>query len=227
MKAMILAAGRGERMRPLTDSTPKPLLEAGGKSLIAWTLESLAAAGVREVVINTAHLGHEIERAIGDGARWNVAIQYSREPEGALETAGGIANAVPLLGAAPFLVVNGDIFTDYPFSTLLTRTPRESGTLAHLVLIDNPAHHRGGDFGLTDGRVNSDTNERYTFSGIGVYDPELFSAVTRGTRAQLATVLKPQIALGRVSGEHYGGRWVDVGTPERLAALDRILRENT
>jgi len=226
MKAMILAAGRGERMRPLTDSTPKPLLHAGGRPLIAWTLESLARSGVKEVVINVAHLAQQIEHALGDGARWDLRIHYSPEPEGALETAGGIANALPLLGSAPFLVVNGDIFTDYPFGTLLTRGLPRGGTVAHLVLIDNPTHHPRGDFGLTDGQVRADGSVRYTFSGIGVYDPALFSEVPAGARHQLASLLKPQLERGRVSGEHYRGRWVDVGTPERLAALDRSLRES-
>jgi N-acetyl-alpha-D-muramate 1-phosphate uridylyltransferase len=227
MKAMILAAGRGERMRPLTDSTPKPLLEAGGRPLIAWTLEALARCGVKEVVINVAHLAHEIERRVGDGARWDLTIHYSREPQGALETAGGIAHALPLLGSAPFLVVNGDIFTDFPFKTLLTGEWPNHGSLAHLVLIDNPEHHPAGDFGLSDGKVSADGVVRYTYSGIGVYDPALFSEVPRGARYQLAAVLKPLLAKGRVSGEHYRGRWVDVGTPERLAALDRFLRENS
>jgi MurNAc alpha-1-phosphate uridylyltransferase len=224
MKAMILAAGRGERMRPLTDATPKPLLQAGGKPLIAWTLAALARSGVREVVINVAHLGAAIERALGDGAQWDLRIRYSREPEGALETGGGIAHALPLLGARPFLLVNGDIHTDYPFASLLTRGLPPEGTLAHLVLIDNPPHHPAGDFGLAAGRVSEDAPVRHTYSGIGVYDPELFAGVARGARCQLAALLKPEITRGRVSGEHYRGRWFDIGTPERLSALDRSLR---
>jgi N-acetyl-alpha-D-muramate 1-phosphate uridylyltransferase len=223
MKAMILAAGRGERMRPLTDTTPKPLLEAGGKPLIAWTLHALAGCGVSEVVINLAHLGEKIERALGDGAQWGVRIRYTHEPEGALETAGGIANALPLLGSAPFLLVNGDIYTDYPFASLVARN-LPPGTLAHLVLIDNPPHHPAGDFGLVEDRLSTEVSLRYTYSGIGVYDPGLFAGVARGQRCQLAPLLTPQIACGQVSGEHYRGQWFDIGTPERLSTLDRSLR---
>jgi len=217
---MILAAGRGERMRPLTDATPKPLLEAGGKPLIAWLIESLAGAGFRELVINVSHLGARVESALGDGRRWNVLIRYSHELE-ALETAGGIANALPLLGREPFAVVNGDVHTDFDFSTLAAP---KSGDLAHLVLIDNPAHHPTGDFALEGRRVALEGTPKYTFSGIGVYDPSLFADIPAGTKCQLAAVLKPNIAAGRVSGEHFGGRWCDVGTPERLKALDRALR---
>jgi MurNAc alpha-1-phosphate uridylyltransferase len=224
MKAMILAAGRGERMRPLTDTKPKPLLEAGGKPLIAWTLEALARCGIREVVVNLAHLREQMERALGDGTRWGVRIRYSQEPDGALETGGGIAHALPLLGSAPFLLVNGDIYTDYPFSSLVERGLPPDGSLAHLVLIDNPPHHPAGDFGLVDGRLTPAAPARYTYSGIGVYDPALFVHVARGERCQLAAVLRPELARGRVSGEHYRGRWFDIGTPERLAALDRALR---
>ncbi|MGZ8154311.1 MAG: N-acetylmuramate alpha-1-phosphate uridylyltransferase MurU [Burkholderiales bacterium] len=224
MKAMILAAGRGERMRPLTDATPKPLLTAGGRPLIEWTLEALASCGVTAMVINLAHLGDKIEDALGDGRRWGLRIDYSREPEGALETAGGIAQALPLLGDAPFLLVNGDVYTDYPFAKLLNGAVPGPGALAHLVLIDNPAHHRAGDFGLADGRVTADGGTRYTYSGIGVYDPALFAGVARGTRCQLASLIRPQLASGRITGEHYRGRWFDIGTPERLAALDRALR---
>jgi len=220
MKAMILAAGRGERMRPLSDATPKPLLDAGGKPLVAWTIEALARARVRDIVINVSHLGSRIESALGDGRRWDLRIRYSYEAE-ALETAGGIANALPLLGTAPFIVVNGDIHTDFDFTTLAAPA---GGGLAHLVLIDNPAHHPGGDFALEGARVANDGPARLTFSGIGVYHPSLFSHIPAGERCQLATVLRPQIAEGRVSGEHYRGRWADVGTPERLKTLERALR---
>jgi MurNAc alpha-1-phosphate uridylyltransferase len=219
MKAMILAAGRGERMRPLTDATPKPLLVAGGKPLIAWTIEALARARVSDIVINVSHLGHRIEDALGDGRRWDVRISYSREAE-ALETAGGIANALALLGTAPFMVVNGDVHTDFDFATLAAP---DGGDLAHLVLIDNPAHHPGGDFALQAGRVANDGSSMLTFSGIGVYQPSLFSHIPAGSRCQLAAVLRPQIAEGRVTGEHYRGRWADVGTRERLEVLDRAL----
>jgi MurNAc alpha-1-phosphate uridylyltransferase len=217
---MILAAGRGERMRPLTDATPKPLLEVGGRPLITWLIEALARAGFRDLVINVSHLGARIESALADGRRWNVQIRYSHEEE-ALETAGGIANALPLLGPEPFVVVNGDVHTDFDFATL--HAPAQSD-LAHLVLIDNPSHHPAGDFVLEDGRVVLDGAHKYTFSGIGVYRPALFADVVAGTKHQLAAVLKPNIVAGRVSGEHYSGRWCDVGTPERLKALDRALR---
>ena len=217
---MILAAGRGERMRPLTDATPKPLLEAGGKPLIVWSIEALARAGFRELVINVSHLGARIESALGDGRRWDVRIRYSHEHE-ALETAGGIANALPLLGSAPFAVVNGDIHTDFDFASL---APPSGNDVAHLVLIDNPAHHPQGDFALADGRVAEQGVRKYTFSGIGVYHPSLFSHIAAGAKYQLAAVLRPAMAAGKVSGEHYEGGWCDVGTPERLKALDRSLR---
>lgn len=217
---MILAAGRGERMRPLTDATPKPLLEVGGKPLIVWLIEALAAAQFRELVINVSHLGARVESALGDGRRWDVRIRYSHEVE-ALETAGGIANALSLLGPEAFAVVNGDIHTDFDFATL---APPAGNDLAHLVMIDNPSHHPAGDFFLESGRVREDGTHRYTFSGIGVYQPALFSHIAAGTKYQLSAVLKPAIASGRVSGEHYSGRWCDVGTPERLKSLDRSLK---
>ena len=223
MKAMILAAGRGERMRPLTDSTPKPLLEAGGKPLIVWTLEKLVACGFREIVINVSHLGERIVERLGDGRSWGAAIAYSREAE-ALETAGGIATALPLLGDAPFLVVNGDIHTDFHFSQIAAAVAQRGPILAHLVLIDNPPHHPDGDFALARGRLVNSGTPRYTFSGIGVYHPCLFEGIAPGTKRQLSAVLRPQIDEGRVAGEHYRGRWLDIGTAERLAALDRTLR---
>ena len=218
---MILAAGRGERMRPLTDALPKPLLEVAGKPLIARHLEALARAHMTDIVINVSHLGERIESMLGDGRRFDVRIQYSRETE-ALETAGGIAKALPLLGDEPFAVVNGDILTDFDFARL--RDVLASGALAHLVLIDNPPHHPGGDFGLEGSVVRNNGGALLTFSGIGVYRPELFSHIVSGTRFQLASVLRPQIADGRVTGEHFRGRWHDVGTPARLAELDRALR---
>jgi MurNAc alpha-1-phosphate uridylyltransferase len=225
MKAMILAAGRGERMRPLTDHTPKPLLQVGGKPLIVWHIEHLVRAGFTELVINHAHLGAMIEAALGNGDRFGASIGYSPESE-ALETAGGIANALPLLGDAPFLVVNGDIFCDYDFSRLVPVLQGMAGaaeTTAHLVLVDNPPQHPTGDFSLAAGRVGEEATGRLTFSGIGAYRPELFAAIPRGDKAKLAPLLRAAIALGRVSGEHHTGHWVDVGTPERLRQLDENL----
>ena len=224
MKAMILAAGRGERMRPLTDTTPKPLLQVGGRPLIVWTIEALVKAGFREIVINVSHLGDQIESALGSGEGWNAAIRYSREAE-PLETAGGIATALQLLGAAPFIVVNADIYADFDFTRLRTALPHCGETLAHLVLVDNPEHHPAGDFVLNGARISSAGSPRYTFSGIGAYRPALFDGIAPHTRAQLAALLRPQIDGGRVTGEHYAGRWSDVGTPERLAAIDCSLRE--
>jgi len=219
MRALILAAGRGERMRPLTDTTPKPLLAVGGRPLIEWHLQALAAAGITEVVINHAWLGERIEAALGDGGRFGLQIRYSPEPPGALETAGGIVNALPLLGEAPFLVVNGDIWTDYAFARLPTAL---HGDLAHLVLVDNPPQHPQGDFRLAGERVHAEGAPRLTFSGIGVYSPALFAGLPPGRRP-LAPVLREAMAGGRVAGEHYRGRWFDVGTPERLAGLDALL----
>jgi len=218
MKAMILAAGRGERMRPLTDHTPKPLLKVGGKPLIVWHLERLAKAGFTDVVINHAHLGEQIEAALGDGSQWQLNIQYSPEKT-ALETAGGIANAMPMLGAGPFLVVNGDVFTDIDFAGLHLHEPN----LAHLVMVGNPPQHPAGDFALTDEKIMPEGGEKLTFSGIGVYHPSLFADVVRGSAAKLAPLLKAAMAQGLVSGSHHQGAWYDIGTPERLHALDSQL----
>ena len=230
-KAMILAAGRGERMRPLTDALPKPLLRAGSRSLIEYHLEKLARAGFAEVVINHAHLGHMIEAALGNGQRYDIAIRYSPEPA-ALETAGGIAQALRLLKdgipddgkGQPFLTVNADIYCELDFSALLPVLSRmqanPTGDLAHLVLVDNPSHHSGGDFVLDAGRVAPSGHERLTFSGIGIYQPEFFREVVPGSVAKLAPLLQKGIAAGRISGEHYRGIWVDVGIPERLRLLD-------
>ena len=219
-----LAAGRGERMRPLTDTLPKPLLMAGGKPLIVRLIESLAAAGVRELVINHAHLGHLIETHLGDGSAWGVSIAWSPE-ERALETAGGIANALPLLGAAPFIVVNADIHTDFEFARLSgSGLAGLAPGLAHLVLIDNPPHHRMGDFALTEGRVRNQGAPMLTYSGIGVYHPRLFESITAGAKAALAPLLRSAIDGDEVSGEHFKGRWIDVGTPARLHELDLLLR---
>lgn len=218
MKAMLLAAGRGERMRPLTDHTPKPLLEVGGKPLIAWHIERLAHAGINELVINHAHLGKQIENALGDGSRYGVRIRYSNEGT-ALETAGGIAYALHLLDEQPFAVVNGDIWCDYDFTRLPALAAKMQHDHAHLVLVNNPPQHPNGDFGLHDGRV-TETAPKLTFSGIGLYRPELFMRIPRGSKVPLAPLLREQIAAGKVSGEHHHGSWVDVGTPQRLAELD-------
>lgn len=222
MRAMILAAGRGERMRPLTDHTPKPLLPVGGKPLIVWHLERLARAGFRQVVINHAHLGEQIPAALGDGGAWGLEIRYSPEPPGALETAGGIARALPLLGPEPFLVVNGDIFCDWEPAAALTLDMVDR--LAHLVLVDNPVHHPIGDFALVDGQVGNQEAGRLTFAGVGIYAPALFAGLDPDQPAKLAPLLRAAADAGRVSGERHGGRWVDVGTPERLAQLDAEIR---
>jgi len=239
MIAMLLAAGRGERMRPLTDRTPKPLLQAGGKPLIVWHIERLVRAGITELVINHAHLGAQIETALGDGSRFGARIQYSPEAR-ALETAGGIANALPFLlpspasggGAGgegyPFAVINSDIWCDYDFAHLSKRAAalQISNDMAHLVLVDNPPHHPNGDFALSGSRIHPLPTSHFplptllTFSGIGLYRPSLFSHIPRGSIAPLAPLLREQIALGKVSGEHHRGIWMDVGTPQRLAELD-------
>jgi MurNAc alpha-1-phosphate uridylyltransferase len=224
MKAMILAAGRGERMRPLTDRAPKALLMAGGRPLVAHLIERLARAGHTELVVNVSHLAGMIERELGDGSRYGARIVYSREAE-PLETGGGIAFALPLLGDAPFLAVNSDIYSDFDFARLtgsaaaLARGPG----LAHLVLVDNPAHHPRGDFTLSAGAVSAEGAGRLTFSGIGVYAPALFAGVARGARCQLVTLLAPAMARGLVTGEHHRGLWMDIGTPLRLEALERAL----
>jgi MurNAc alpha-1-phosphate uridylyltransferase len=219
---MILAAGRGERLRPHTDHTPKPLLRVGGRALIEHHLHALGEAGFRDIVINQGHLGEQLPATLGDGSRYGLRIAYSYEGTPPLETGGGIHHALPLLGPAPFLVVNGDVWTDYPFA----RLRRDPLGLAHLVLIDNPRHRPGGDFGLgDDGSVTDQAppnTPRLTFSGIGIYRPELFAACTPGA-FPLAPLLRRAMAAGQVSGEHYRGQWMDVGTPERWRALDRAL----
>ncbi len=217
MKAMILAAGRGERMRPLTDHTPKPLLKVGGRCLIDYHLAGLAEAGIQEVIINHAWLGEQIERELGDGGRWGVKIHYSAELQG-LETGGGIFNALPLLGEAPFLVINGDVWCRYPFAQL----PATPAGLAHLVLVDNPPHHAQGDFALRGGHVCSQGAPRLTYSGIGVFRPALFAGCSRRS-FPLAPLLRRLMRDNQVTGEHYRGRWIDVGTPERLHKLDKEL----
>lgn len=216
MKAMLLAAGRGERMRPLTDDLPKPLLEVAGKPLIAHLIERLVSGGFRELVINHAWQGARIEAVLGDGARLGARIVYSPEPAGALETGGAMLAALPLLGESPFLAVNADIWTDFAFEGL----PREPQGLAHLVLVANPPHNARGDFALADdGRVRNDGAARLTFAGIGVYRPELVARHASG-RFSVVPLLRAACDAGRVSGEHFHGEWRDVGTPERLRELD-------
>jgi MurNAc alpha-1-phosphate uridylyltransferase len=223
MKAMILAAGRGERMRPLTDHTPKPLLSVAGQPLIVHHLTALRAAGIVEVVINTGHLGEQLPAALGDGRRWGIGIAWSPEPPEALETGGGIFQALPLLGAEPFIVINGDVWTNYPL-TRWTEPPLTPGGLAHLMLVDNPPHHAGGDFTLRDdGQVAEQGASRWTFSGLSVLRPELFTGCQPG-RFPLGPLLRQAMAVGQVSGEHYRGSWRDIGTPQRLAELDAALQ---
>ncbi len=217
MKVMLLAAGRGERMRPLTDERPKPLLEVGGKALIVYLVEALVAAGYQELVINLAYRGEQIEAALGDGSRYQACIRYSHERE-ALETGGGIHQALPLLGAEPFLVVNTDVWSDFPFAKL----PREPVGLAHLVLVENPSYRADGDFSLDHERVSNWSPWALTYSGIGVYRPELFEAC-RGGAFRLGPLLRQAANKGQLAGESYGGNWWDVGTPERLYALDKYL----
>ena len=224
--AMILAAGRGERMRPLTDHTPKPLLPVGGKPLIVWHIEHLAAAGIRHLVINHAHLGQQIEQYLGNGATWGVQIDYSPEPQ-ALETGGGIYQALPLLGQAPFLVVNGDVWTDYPFEQLLSRQfPGDRG--AHLVLVDNPAQHPLGDFQLDEQglvRERKPAESGFTYAGLGVYTADFFADMAPG-KYPLRPLLDAAIRRGVLRGEYFQGHWEDVGTPERLDKLDAALQSS-
>ena len=219
MKAMILAAGRGERMGVLTDRVPKPLLEAGGRPLIEHQILRLAAAGFRDIVVNLAWLGELIAVRVGDGSRFGVRIRYSREPEGALDTGGGIRKALPLLGDARFVAVNADVWSDYPFEKL-----RGAGAGdAHIVLVDNPLHHPDGDFALApNGKIIEAERDRLTFSGVGCYQPRLFAGC-RIDRFPLVTVLRDAIEAGTLSGEHHRGQWIDAGTPGRLEALHRRL----
>ena len=234
MKAMILAAGRGERMRPLTDKTPKPLLKVGDKPLIVWHLERLTKAGFKEIVINHAHLGEQIETVLGNGAQWGVSIQYSSEKV-ALETAGGIANALHLLGDEPFLVVNGDTYTDFDFavlthlsapSPLRAEVWGEGGVvqnLAHLVLVNNPPQHPQGDFAIEADMLKHSGSKMLTFSGVGVYHPDLFADILKGEPAKLAPLLRKTIDNNAATAQYYQGVWYDIGTPERLKQLDESL----
>lgn len=232
MKAMILAAGLGTRMRPLTDHLPKPLLEVGGKPLIVWHIEALARAGITELVINTAWLGEKLEAALGDGQRYGVSIHWSHEGE-PLETAGGLIKALPLLGTEPFVVINGDIWLRYRLDSLRERFAGMTRK-AHLVLVDNPAHNPRGDFALEADRITvsttlrmaNDGEYRFTFAGLSVLHPDLFAGLPEGKRA-LAPLLREAITAGDVTGEYFAGPWVDVGTPERLAELDQQIRSGT
>ncbi|MDA0275555.1 MAG: nucleotidyltransferase family protein [Proteobacteria bacterium] len=223
MKAMLLAAGRGERMRPQTDTLPKPLLEAGGKPLLAWHLERLAAAGFREVVINVSWLGERIVERFGDGADYGLAIAWSRESPAPLETAGGIAAARPLLGETPFLLVNADVYADCDLARLAA--VRLDDALAHLVLVPNPEHHPHGDFSLAGGIVGEALAPRYTYAGIAVLSPRIVAGVAPGARAPLGPLLHRAAADGCATGELHAGTWCDVGTPQRLSALDANLRK--
>lgn len=216
MRAMILAAGRGERLRPLTDRVPKALVEVGGRALIVWHIERLVRAGLREIVINVSHLGALIEAQLGDGARWGASIAYSREPV-ALETAGGIATARGLLGEAPFLLVNADVWCDADFARLASRALERR--LAHLVLVPNPPHHPQGDFSLAGAEVGTAAQPRYTYAGLAQLSPRIVDAVRAGERAALGPLLRAAAGEGRVSGELHQGDWSDAGTAERLAAL--------
>jgi MurNAc alpha-1-phosphate uridylyltransferase len=229
-KAMIFAAGRGERMRPLTDTCPKPLLQAGEKPLIVWQIERLAAAGVETIVINHAWLGEQIEAALGDGSRWGVQLSYSAETE-ALETAGGIAQALPLIEErgepAVFVAVSGDVFCDFDYGVLAAHAARLAASDQpgmHLVMVPNPRFHPTGDFALNDGKLTLDGTPRYTFGNIGVYDTRMFRDLAPGTRRALTPYYRETIAARRASGELYEGRWENVGTPEQLKALDLALR---
>jgi N-acetyl-alpha-D-muramate 1-phosphate uridylyltransferase len=232
LKALILAAGLGERMRPLTNTIPKPLLMAGGKPLIAWHLEKLAALGVRDVVVNTSWLAARFPATLGDGAQWGLRLHYSYEGETPLETGGGMLHALPLLDDAPFLLVNGDIWTDYDFA----RLPREPKGLAHLVMVDRPAQATQGDFALDEaGFVRAHGANLLTYAGLGVYRPQLLedwrATIVDGSGAELppprfklAPILRARMAMDAITGEHHHGRWTDVGTPQRLQQLDAGLQ---
>jgi MurNAc alpha-1-phosphate uridylyltransferase len=223
LHAMILAAGRGERMRPLTDTCPKPLLPVGGKPLIVWQIERLARAGFENIVINHAHLGQMIEDALGDGSRWGVRIRYSAEGQ-ALETAGGIALALPLLGTDPFVVTSGDVYSDYPYEALrpVVDSLQSGSRVAHFVLVDNPPFHPRGDMALDAGTVGME-GTRLNYAGISVFRPELFAGLLPGTKKSLFPWMYDLVRAGQVSGEHYRGKWVNLGTPNQLAELDAAL----
>ena len=221
--ALILAAGRGERLRPLTDRVPKPLLRAGGKSLIEWQVGKLVAGGFDDIVVNHAHLGHQIEDTLGDGARLGCRIRYSPESP-ALETAGGIAQALPMLGTEPFAVVSADIHTDFPYASLRERVGplARAEAVAHFVLVDNPAWHCGGDMGLRDGRITRD-KPWLTYGNIALFHPAIFREIAPGTWLKLFPWMYRFVEAGQVTGEHFAGAWDNVGTAEQLQSLDRRL----
>lgn len=219
---MILAAGRGERMRPLTDHTPKPLLDVGGKPLIVWHLERLAAAGVRDVVINHAHLGGQIEATLGNGSRFGLSIAYSPEPEGALETAGGVVQALHLLGDAPFLVISGDIYIECDYRSLLR--PLSADATALMWMVDNPAWHATGDFAICAGKLALDGAPKLTYANIGVFAPAFFAGVEPGTRLPLLPLFKRGIAERSIDAVRFTGLWDNLGNPEQLRNLDTLLR---
>jgi MurNAc alpha-1-phosphate uridylyltransferase len=225
--AIILAAGRGERMRPLTDTLPKPLLRAGGLPLIEWQIRRLVKGGFTDLVVNHSHLGHLIERDVGNGSRFGVRIRYSHEPR-ALETAGGVERALPLLGDGAFAVVSGDIYTAYDYAALVPRIAQVDAdarkTAAHFVLVDNPPYHPRGDMGLEEGRVTR-AGPLLTYANISIYHPSLFDGLEHDVPLKLFPWAYRFVEEGRVTGEHYRGPWDNVGTPEQLAALDRALSE--
>jgi N-acetyl-alpha-D-muramate 1-phosphate uridylyltransferase len=227
---MILAAGRGERMRPLSDRRPKPLLEVGGKALIAWQIERLVAAGFNDIVVNVAHLGEQIEAALGDGARFGATLHYAREAE-PLEVAGGVATALPLLGEGMALVVSADVYTEYDYASLQRRLTAMEATgsapHAHMVMVPNPEYHANGDFVLRDGRLALNGGPRVTFANIALYRTSLFSKLPRGEKIKMLPLFQAWIARGWVSGEIYHGRWANVGSPEELVRLDRLLDGDT
>ena len=220
MKAMILAAGHGTRMKPLTNHTPKPLLKVGGKPLIVWHIEKLKKAGFKNIIINIAWLGDQIPKALGDGSQFGVNLEYSDEQkDGALETAGGIIKALPFFDGKPFLVVNGDVWCDYEYSN---SNPLKAGKLAHLILVNNPEHNPEGDFALSNKAIKTEGKNKHTFSGIGYYHPDLFKALPQGKRP-LAPLLREVMDNDKVTGEYFKGDWRDIGTPERLVELDKLL----
>ncbi len=223
MKTMILAAGKGERMRPLTDKIPKPLLKVGGKPLIYWHINKLAKAGFKEVVINNAYLGEQIVDNLGDGSQFGIKIYHSSESSGALETAGGIRNALDYLGSKPFLLINGDVWTDWDFTNAYDHKDIKNG--CHLIFVDNPIHNSKGDFELNGYRVQlpKELGNTVTYAGIGIYSTDMFKGIEKGEYAKLKPLLDECIGKGLVSGEKHVGKWVDVGTPERLKELDEIL----